>query len=432
MSSTSTPLPKCSKTVPELTHLTALVFLPPPEIQARANALRSGADRSFPRFTAHITLPFVEQPDVDTAVEQLRAALAAAPLEPFDVVLDHVHQFRGRHNVTVYLAPRPASAKLLCRAGEVLQRTFRLAEDKGRPFSPHLTIGQASHSNAPIELLTRKARRLLADGPLTWTLRGFVFLRKDLGDKDMLMRPYAFVPFDGQAGSAPSPDSMFVDPRAFPTFAFSHKLERWVPTPAAVCAALASVTFCVAAYDLSQLTGAALKPRALLTGQPDLLVLHGATDAILDSLLSDTQLHAHFAWCSQGTGSVLPSELNIVVFATSPLPFKLTAVGASSLSVRLASETLSTAHLEEAPTSLQQRPAVCIVYTQTQRSLLHLEEPPGYACHMDPQFALHPRDPGYCILVESSRATVEGLKFRRGALGCAALASISMQQHLVS
>lgn len=73
-------------------YSTAVVLLPPADIQARINSLRNGNDKSFPRWTAHFTLlfPFVPPKQLLRAVDHLREVIQAARPAPFDIDLDHV------------------------------------------------------------------------------------------------------------------------------------------------------------------------------------------------------------------------------------------------------------------------------------------------------------------------------------------------------
>lgn len=359
-------MPTKSHSNSEQTHLTSVAFLPPPELQTRLNGIRATHDRSYPRYTAHITLPYHEPGDIDAAITQLRSTLTLKPISPFEATLDRVGQFRGRHNVTVYLDPDEETARRMREAWRVLG----VREDKGRPFAPHLTLGQAPHSNAPIELLTSKAKRVLTGGPLQWRVDGFVFLRKDVED-DGIMRPYAFVRFDGRDNGDVHPEHLLADPRVFPTYYFDG-ISQWVATPTVSPSLCSLQDFRIAVRDLATPSDANRR----ITDKPDVLVLHGVTDDALQKLLLSRHIRQRFTFCTHGTQSVLPAEHNTVVFSTQVFSWSPARASASHPPVLTLSADLTLAFLQRGDTdavaTLHKTHPHSLVVTETTTLLLHL------------------------------------------------------------
>ena len=129
---------------------TALVLLPPPSIQTRINALRVANDKSYPRWTAHVTLifPFVSGERLPGHLHSLRSAIRSAEIKPFDLCLDSVGVFRQREYETVYLGQIQTSAERSSGNEQVHALWRVLAQTlgySGRGFVPHMNLGQTSH-----------------------------------------------------------------------------------------------------------------------------------------------------------------------------------------------------------------------------------------------------------------------------------------------
>jgi 2'-5' RNA ligase len=121
---------------------TAVLIVPPPEVQAFAAPIRRQAmpDR-WMQVPAHITLlfPFAPPPEVDAALPRMKRVLAA--VEPFHVTLDRY----GRFPSTVFL--EPADAQPLLSLHRLLAAAFPEHPIYGGEFGPalrpHLTLAHA-------------------------------------------------------------------------------------------------------------------------------------------------------------------------------------------------------------------------------------------------------------------------------------------------
>ncbi len=131
--------------MPEKTHKTAVVLVPPESVWGPIQAIRRAHDRQVRRWMPHVTLlyPFRPREAFDSAAPALEAA--AAGVEPFEVTLDEFRWFRhGRGRSTMWLAPEPADRLVGLQA--VLQAAVPDCDDVARHrkgFVPHLSVGQA-------------------------------------------------------------------------------------------------------------------------------------------------------------------------------------------------------------------------------------------------------------------------------------------------
>ena len=139
-----------------LSHTSALVLLPPSSIAAPIEGVRRAYDRNFERWPAHINLlyPFLSEPSQSSRQgdesrlllkSDIRARIVRAvkDIQPFQITLnadppgvfDHLHD-----NKTVWLGPTTQNVQQLQAA---LQMEFSEAYADRRPFTPHLSVGQA-------------------------------------------------------------------------------------------------------------------------------------------------------------------------------------------------------------------------------------------------------------------------------------------------
>jgi 2'-5' RNA ligase len=140
--------------MPEKTHTTALVLIPPQELWRPIQDIRRRHDRQFRRWMPHLTLLYPFRPP-----EQFDAAAAALAdpcrrTEPFEVALAEFRSFsHGRRSFTVYLAPEPPDA--LRALHEALWQALPDCDDTRRHaggFTPHLSVGQVRDRRGPEEL----------------------------------------------------------------------------------------------------------------------------------------------------------------------------------------------------------------------------------------------------------------------------------------
>ena len=126
------------------TFTTAVVLIPPGEVQSAIQAIRQVHDRHFRRWMPHITLvyPFRPRHEFDQLAERFASACRA--LAPFRVELAEMHCFRHRRDsFTLWLAPEPKAA--LIRLQTVVGRVAPDCDDVAKHrdgFTPHLSVGQ--------------------------------------------------------------------------------------------------------------------------------------------------------------------------------------------------------------------------------------------------------------------------------------------------
>jgi RNA 2',3'-cyclic 3'-phosphodiesterase len=126
------------------TFTTAVVLIPPSEVQPAIQAMRQVHDRHFKRWMPHITLvyPFRPRHEFDQLAERFAAACEA--IEPFQVELVEMRFFQHRRDsFTLWLAPEPKEA--LIRLQAILGSVVPDCDDVVRHrdgFTPHLSTGQ--------------------------------------------------------------------------------------------------------------------------------------------------------------------------------------------------------------------------------------------------------------------------------------------------
>jgi 2'-5' RNA ligase len=126
------------------TFTTAVVLIPPIEVQPAIQAFRQVHDRHFKRWMPHITLlyPFRPRPEFDQLAA--RFAVACEVIEPFRVELAELRFFRHRRDsFTLWLAPEPREALVRLQAilGSVVPDCNDVAKHRDG-FTPHLSVGQ--------------------------------------------------------------------------------------------------------------------------------------------------------------------------------------------------------------------------------------------------------------------------------------------------
>jgi 2'-5' RNA ligase len=152
------------------TFTTAVVLIPPSEVQPDIQAIRRVHDRHFKRWMPHITLlyPFRPRPEFDQLAE--RFAAACEVIEPFQVELAEMRFFRHRRdNFTLWLSPEPKGA--LIRLQAVLGSVAPDCNDVVRHrdgFTPHLSVGQVQGER---QLLALRQGLQEAWQPLAFTAR---------------------------------------------------------------------------------------------------------------------------------------------------------------------------------------------------------------------------------------------------------------------
>jgi len=157
-----------------LTRKAALALLPPASITAPIEAVRRVHDNHFARWPPHINLlyPFLASPS-DTILEggtlsshlkkDIRARIqnATRSIEPFQISLNadpHGVFSHGKRSKTVWLGPSTERVQQLHAA---LQAEFTECDADQRPFTPHLSVGQAQ-SDAGAQKLGEEIKRSVA------------------------------------------------------------------------------------------------------------------------------------------------------------------------------------------------------------------------------------------------------------------------------
>jgi 2'-5' RNA ligase len=158
-----------------LAHKSALALLPPISITTPIESVRRAHDKHFARWPPHINLiyPFLASPSAmsdegDSSSLQLKEDIrsrirkAVQQLEPFHVSLsaDPPGQFsHSKRSRTVWLGPSTERVQQLQAA---LQAEFAECNADQRPFTPHLSVGQA-HSDAGAQTLGDEIKRSVTD-----------------------------------------------------------------------------------------------------------------------------------------------------------------------------------------------------------------------------------------------------------------------------
>ncbi len=132
--------------MPDKTHTTAVVLIPPETIQPPIQAIRRVHDRNFKRWMPHITLlyPFAPQQDFQDIIPAL--AKSAQQTTPFSVTLASFNAFRHRKSCTLFLVPEPKNE--IVQLHSTLIQHLPDYNDTGQfpgGFNPHLSVGQFQH-----------------------------------------------------------------------------------------------------------------------------------------------------------------------------------------------------------------------------------------------------------------------------------------------
>jgi 2'-5' RNA ligase len=103
--------------------------------------------------------PFTPINDLSSLVDDLRSAFLAANLQPFDVELDKVSRFATRDYETIYLGL--SKNDRVQALWNISVEAMRHPKD-GRPYTPHMTLGQTARNPYSIAFLIDKGNRIVA------------------------------------------------------------------------------------------------------------------------------------------------------------------------------------------------------------------------------------------------------------------------------
>lgn len=126
------------------TYQTAIVIIPPAEIQTPIQAIRRQHDRHVRRWMPHITLlyPFLPLHTFSKVLPQLISVCHT--IRPFKLMLRRIHHFRHHSDhYTLWFVPEPALP--LISLHNALYQIFPECDDLDRypnGFIPHLSIDQ--------------------------------------------------------------------------------------------------------------------------------------------------------------------------------------------------------------------------------------------------------------------------------------------------
>jgi RNA 2',3'-cyclic 3'-phosphodiesterase len=126
------------------TFTTAVVLIPPGEVQPSIQTIRQVHDRHFKRWMPHITLLYPFRPRHEFGQLAERFAAACEAIEPFQVELAELRFFRHRRDsFTLWLAPEPKEAVVHLQAvvGSVVPDCDDVVRHRDG-FTPHLSAGQ--------------------------------------------------------------------------------------------------------------------------------------------------------------------------------------------------------------------------------------------------------------------------------------------------
>ncbi len=138
--------------MPNKTHTTAVVLIPPETVQLPIQAIRRVHDRNFRRWMPHITLlyPFAERRDFTGIATALTKA--AQQMSPVSVELARFDAFKHRKSCTMFLIPEPEDE--IVQLHSALLQHLPDYDDTARfagGFHPHLSVGQFQHRSLQTE-----------------------------------------------------------------------------------------------------------------------------------------------------------------------------------------------------------------------------------------------------------------------------------------
>ena len=170
--------------MPEKTHQTAIVLIPPRQIWEPIQEIREQYDSHVWRWMPHVTLiyPFRFQSDFGALEEKLRRALE--PIDPFEVQLREFRHFHhGREHYTIWLAPEPSGpVKEVQAALETVVPDCNDTSSYPQGFTPHLSVGQVEGKRNWIKL---NAELQVAWQALTFTVREVSLIQRGRAPDDI-------------------------------------------------------------------------------------------------------------------------------------------------------------------------------------------------------------------------------------------------------
>ncbi|KAE9389497.1 hypothetical protein BT96DRAFT_1025020 [Gymnopus androsaceus JB14] len=310
---------------------TALVLIPPKEFAERLNQFRLVHDKSSPRWTAHITLhfSFTEVPYFPQAVAAIEREISQ--IEPFSFTFDGTGSFALSGYDNVHLTVSDDAN--IQRIWSVIAKALNYS---GRPLTPHLTVGQASHGNPEaMASLRRKAQRLLDSvSALEWPVRSVVFLKKDGDDEGMMKRCHEIY-LAGESRTS------FVLAPSYPTVLHDSTAWNFCDSPPIMEALPSSVKIATynILYDYLLPTSKRLPSiiHTIASSNSDIICLQEVTDESLSSILSSPLIFSRFPFSTRHPSVVLENERNILLLSRFPFSWSKLDIGGKHKPAILAS-----------------------------------------------------------------------------------------------
>ncbi len=176
--------------MPSKTHSTAVVIIPPEEVQPPIQSIRRIHDRNFERWMPHITLlyPFTSQSNFDSIKPIL--AEVTQQMTPLVVKLASFDAFRHSKTSTLFLIPEPKYE--IVALHETLLQSLPEYDDTSRyhgGFNPHLSVGQFQHN-----LLSNAKQRLQENWkPVEFLLDSFSLIYRSEKTEDRFVIAETFL-----------------------------------------------------------------------------------------------------------------------------------------------------------------------------------------------------------------------------------------------
>lgn len=177
--------------MPSKTHTTAVVLIPPEDVQPPIQSIRRLHDRNFERWMPHITLlyPFTQQSNFDSTKPIL--AEVAQEVSPFTVRLASFDAFKHRKNCTLFLIPEPKNE--IVALHDSLLQSLPDYDDTARysgGFNPHLSVGQFQHN-----MINNEKQRMQSEwNPVEFTVDSFslIFRSEKTDDQFVVAETFLF------------------------------------------------------------------------------------------------------------------------------------------------------------------------------------------------------------------------------------------------
>ncbi|KAG8821578.1 hypothetical protein FRC19_007592 [Serendipita sp. 401] len=318
---------------PLIAYNNVLVLLPPREVAHRLNPFRAVHDKAGIRWTAHITLlfPFVADSHLQSTLDILRPLVAT--VKPFKLTLDGVDRFSKPSGDTVHLT----AGKKNKEENDNVQRLWKIVSGacgyKGRPFVPHMTLGQAPNQGRDIEalqFLNQKADSIWRSvKDIEWIVGSVAVLKKDDNDGGIMKLHDELFLHDHT-------DSAFQLAPLCPPVSLVGDNHQWKPINMDQQARSSHQNWSklsVATYNILHDPAFPISTRIdmliedILNADADILCLQEVTDQSMSLLLSSPPIQRVYQHSSRDPAVVLENERNVLVLSKYPFTPKIIDTG---------------------------------------------------------------------------------------------------------